>query len=98
MNFKVVLLPRDRRELLEGWVWYEDKQKGLGDKFKKEVYDTINHILSYPEHYPLKTRIYREAVEMIFPYIVIYRVLKKEKMIVVLSIFNAGRNPKEKYK
>ena len=71
MNFKLVLLLRARFELLDAWEWYEDKQTGLGDKFKKEVYSSFNQILKHPEHYPRKTGRYREALIDIFPYVLI---------------------------
>ena len=98
MSFAVVLLPRARQDLLEAWDWYEDKQIGLGDRFKDELYDTLHHIESHPEHYPVRKRSYREALVNIFPYLIIYRILKKDKLVVVSSIFHTSRNPRKKYK
>jgi len=98
MSFKPILLARAKEDLLEGWRWYEDKQLGLGDKFKKEVSDAINQIRLHPEHYPQKKRPYREAVVKIFPYVIIYRILKKEELIVVSSVFHTSQNPRKKYK
>ena len=98
MNFNPLFLPRARNELIEAWEWYEDKQTGLGDKFKKAIFETINHIVSNPAHYPLKRRPYREALVDVFPYVIIYRVISKDKIIVIQSVFHASRNPKSKYK
>ena len=98
MSFKPVLLDRARHELIEAWEWYEDKQTGLGDKFTKEVYDSINHIANHPKHFPERKRPYRESVVKIFPYVIIYRILEKEKLIAISSIFHTSRNPRKKYK
>ena len=98
MNFTPLFLPRARNELIEAWEWYEDKQTGLGDKFKKEVFAVIDHITAYPAHYPLKKKPYREALIDVFPYVIIYRALSKEKVIVIQSVFHARRNPRNKYK
>jgi plasmid stabilization system protein ParE len=98
MSFEPILSARAHRELLEGWKWYEDKQQGLGDKFKKEVYDAIAYIILHPEHFPQRKRPYYESLIKIFPYLIIYRVLKKERFILISSIFHASQNPRKKYK
>jgi len=98
MSFSVILLSRAKHELLDAWEWYEDKQPGLGDRFIEETYKTIQHIQKHPEHYQQRKRLYREALTDIFPYLIIYRVLKKEETIVVSSIYHTSRNPRKKYK
>jgi plasmid stabilization system protein ParE len=98
VSFSPVILSRARQELLESWEWYEDKQLGLGDKFSKEILDTIRDIALHPEYYPQRKRPYREAVTHTFPYVIIYRILKKEKLVVISSVFHTSRNPKRKYK
>lgn len=37
MNYSFLLLPKAQSEILEAWEWYEDKQPGLGDRFKNGV-------------------------------------------------------------
>ncbi len=98
MSFSVILLSRARNELLEAWEWYEDKQPGLGDRFKEEVYKVLHNIGKHPAHYQQRRRNYREALTDIFPYLIIYKVLKKEKLVVVSSIFHTSRHPGKKYK
>ncbi len=98
MSFSVVLLARAKHELLDAWEWHEDKQAGLGDRLIEEVYKTVNNIQKNPAHYPQRKRHYREALTDVFPYLIIYRVLNKEKTIVVSSIFHCSRNPRKKYK
>ncbi len=44
MSYKIILHPRARKELVEAWIWYEDKQFGLGDRFENEVYNRIEEI------------------------------------------------------
>jgi plasmid stabilization system protein ParE len=98
MTYELVLLKRAKEELINSWEWYEDKQPGLGDRFKDEIYACLHNLATQPEHYPIRKSPYREALVDIFPYLIIYRILKKEKYIVVSSIFYASRNPKKKYK
>lgn len=51
MNYTVAFHPRARKELLEAWIWYEEKQFGLGDRFENEVYNRIDEIQNDPERY-----------------------------------------------
>ncbi len=97
MSYSIILLRRAYNELLKSWLWYEDKQEGLGDRFKELVYAGLSDIEKHPERYPVRKRPYHEARLNIFPYLIIYRVNKKNKTIIVSSIFHARRNPKRKY-
>jgi plasmid stabilization system protein ParE len=97
MIYNIELLLRARLELLEAWEWYEDKQIGLGDRFKEQVYRCIRLIEKYPERYPERKKNYMEASVKIFPYLIIYRIHKRKKIIVVVSVFHTRRNPRKKY-
>lgn len=98
MSYKHVLLARARNELLEAWIQYEERQTGLGDRFKNEVYKRIHEIEQHPERYPERKKFYRETMIKIFPFLIIYRIDKKEKHVIVSSIFHGKRNPKKKYR
>lgn len=49
MSYKTIFLLKARLELLEAWEWYEDKQLGLGDRFKQKLYKRIEQIILYPD-------------------------------------------------
>lgn len=98
MSYSIELLLRARQELLAAWEWYEDKQPGLGDRFKEQVFKSIFDIEKYPERYPERIKNYREASVKIFPYLIIYRIRKRNKLIAVISIFHTRRNPRKKYR
>ncbi len=60
MNNSFFQLPKAQKEILKAWEWYEEKQRGLGDRFKNEVAKKIRTVAQNPLHYPLKGK-YREA-------------------------------------
>ena len=33
MSYRAILQPRAIKEFLDAWIWYEEKQPGLGDRF-----------------------------------------------------------------
>ncbi len=97
MIFSSELLSKAKSEFIEAYKWYEDRQPGLGEKFKRQIYDCIKIIEEHPERYPERKKKYREGFVNIFPYLLIYRIYKRKKIIAILSVFHTGRNPKKKY-
>ncbi len=98
MTFSTEFLIKARLELIEAWTWYEDKQPGLGDRFKQQVYNCIDKIEREPERYQESKKNYRQVSVKIFPYLIIYRIHKRKKVIAIVSIFHTRRHPKNKYR
>jgi hypothetical protein len=84
--------------MAESWEWYEDRQRGLGDRFVKEVILRIGEIEKSPEKYPNRYKLYKETMVEIFPFLLIYKLNKKRSLIRIVSIFHTSRNPRKKYK
>ncbi|UOY04989.1 type II toxin-antitoxin system RelE/ParE family toxin [Muricauda sp. SCSIO 64092] len=84
-------------DIARSYKWYEEKSEGLGLRFVDEVEATINYVSKYPEHFQIKSKKpYREAVLKVFPYVVVYEINKKEKSIVVYSVFPCKDDPDKK--
>ena len=97
MSFTSIFLLRAKQELLNAWVWYEERQTGLGDRFKDEIFKHIKQIEQTPDRYRERKKPYRETRIKNFPYLIIYRVEQKKKLIIISSIFHTSRNPRKKY-
>ncbi len=95
--YSSILSGRAQREILTSWEWYEERQRGLGDRFIEEVLNKINTIERNPDAFSIKHKSYREAALAVFPVVVIYRVNKRQKSIKVVAIFHTARNYKNKY-
>lgn len=98
MIYKSILLLRALNELFEAWEWYENRQVGLGHRFRTNVNKKIKEIENHSTRYPNKKANFREAQINSFPYLIIYKIDNKQKKIVIVSIFHTGRNPSGKYK
>jgi hypothetical protein len=77
MSFRVELHPQALQELKESYQWYEERSAGLGDRFISFVNKRISQIAQDPERYPKKKGNYREIGTEVFPYTIIYEVIKK---------------------
>lgn len=97
MSYRVEFLARGRKELLDAWEWYDDRLPGLGDRFMREVNKRLQQIEKTPERYVERRKGFRETKVKVFPYLIIYRIQKRKKIIAISSIFHIRRNPKVKY-
>jgi plasmid stabilization system protein ParE len=95
--FSIVFTARAHRNITETWSWYEDRQRGLGDRFVKELENRLQKIAVTPERFPIRTNPFRESPVPVFPYLIIYRVIKRSKIIRVIAVFHTSLNPKKKY-
>jgi len=86
------------KEVRESFDRYEERSDGLGLIFTVAIDDAISSISNDPEAYTNRKGNTREFVMDKFPFIIVYRFLKKENLIYILHIFHTSRRPKLKYK
>lgn len=98
MSYISAFSTRAQKEIAEAWEWYEDRQPGLGDRFTSEVKKRIKEIEQNPKRYAEKISPYRETRTKVFPYLIVYRIKEKQKVIVIVSIFHGYRDPLKKYR
>ena len=87
---------RVQKEIAKSWEWYEERQSGLGDRFVKEVLTKIKLIEQHLERYPTRHKSYKETPIAVFPFLIIYRLNTRKKIIRIVSIFHTSLNPKRK--
>ncbi len=51
MNYTYQIHPLVEKDFEEGYIWYEERQKGLGERFINAVDAKIKQILQSPEAY-----------------------------------------------
>ena len=98
MNYQIAFHSLAEKEYTEAYHWYEEEQKGLGDRFEKMVEQRLQQILQHPEHYSISKASYREVSVEVFPYTIVYKLNKKKKIIYVVAIYHHKRNTKSKYR
>ena len=98
MAYKIELSEEAVREYTEAYIWYEEHQQGLGERFTENVEDSLQTIAIHPEYYSIRKYNYREARIKTFPYTIVYEIIKKEKLIHVAAIYHGKRNPIKKYR
>jgi len=83
-------------EIVEAFLYYEEKRTGLGEEFLMHLDTYFERIKNNPKHFPQKRKPYREAFIKRFPFIIIYEIIKEK--VIVYAVFNTWKNPEKKKK
>lgn len=67
MSYTTKFSSKARIEFLEAWIWYEDRQPGLGDRFKEEILKGIHLVEQNPARYPIRKKPFHEKPLRYFP-------------------------------
>jgi plasmid stabilization system protein ParE len=92
MRRQVIFDLEARLEFEEAIACYNDREPGMGDRFKAEVQATIQRILKDPERFPLRGRKVRHApVHTFKKYTILFHI--NPDFIGVAAVFHGARNP-----
>ena len=72
--FKSIILPLALEDIREAAIWYNNQQKGLGNRFTNQVRDKVHFIQQNPNTYKVRHANVRTAVLNIFPFMLHYTV------------------------
>jgi hypothetical protein len=98
MAYSFIINDEAIKELTKAFLWYEEQQLGLGKEFRTEVYTKIDKVCNNPFHYKIHSKKFHEALTERFPFLIVYFVDEKNKLVIVTAIFHTSRNPKGKFK
>jgi plasmid stabilization system protein ParE len=87
-----------QKEVRKSFDWYEERSEEAADRFLEAIDEAVVAISINPEAYQNRKSNTREFVVDKFPFIIVYRFLKKANTVYILHIFHTSRNPKFKYK
>lgn len=96
MRYAVSIEFEAKQELAEATNWYEEKSKGLGDKFIDYFLEAIDYLEKRPFDFPKIEGEYRQVVLNTFPYVIIFKV--EANHVFIIAVFHTSRNPTKKYR
>jgi len=88
---KVVYRDAATRDYLDALDWYEERQPGLGQAFRRAIRQAEKRLIGFPESSPLVDRDFRGCLIRRFPYQLIYRF--EDDVIRVYALFHCAQNP-----
>jgi mRNA-degrading endonuclease RelE of RelBE toxin-antitoxin system len=96
MAYQVLVHPLAEKEFIDAFLWYEERLPGLGLRFQGEIDIHLNLISKTPLSFPKTKRNFREIKVHTFPYLIVYKILVKRKIILISAFHHTSRNPKTK--
>ena len=91
MGSGLIFLPEAKQDLVDGFLWYEDKALGLGLEFLRSIEACILSIQRQPLMYQPVHENYRRALIRRFPYLVFYQ--HESGQTVIFAVFHCAQNP-----
>ena len=96
MVYPVIFATGAKNELQDSYYWYEEQQKGLGERFLLIIERAVSLLAKFPFAFPEKIKTYREYSINKFPYVMIYEVDNEHNTVYILHIFNTYQNEEKK--
>ena len=84
-------LPEARIEFTEAVEFYENKQSGLGERFKNEIIEACSTILAHPLLWREREGGFRRVNCPVFPYYIAY--FTRGQTILITAIAHERRHP-----
>ena len=91
MSYSLSFCPEVEDDAINGYVWYEDKAKGLGEEFLRVFYASVGDIPRNPLLYKKVYKDFRRCLLRRFPYAIYFRI--EEQRVVVFGLFHCARSP-----
>jgi hypothetical protein len=89
MNF--TFHPDARIEFINSIAFYERSREGLGLRFSREIYATINRVTLGPAAWPQLTENTRRCLTRRFPFGVVYEI--RDEDILIIAVTHLNREP-----
>lgn len=87
----VEFLPAAQREVEDAYLWYEQQEPGVGERFLKVLGETLLQIKTQPDWGTPHIRNTRKVQIEKFPYTVIYR--EETDKIAIYTVAHGSRKP-----
>ena len=96
MSYEIIFLDPASEDLEDAFSWYESKRKDLGLELVIEIETYLELIKNNPylfEEHKDKSNLHRVPLVR-FPYLILYWIVEKEKIVYIDAVFHSKRKPK----
>lgn len=95
MDYKIIISVDAENDTNHAYIYYEDIQNGLGERFLSELVEFYQKIKDHPTYFSFvsKTQTIRSVALKIFPYKIVYEI--DGDKIYVFAVYHFRKNPDE---
>lgn len=98
MTYNVIIKAEAHADALHAYLYYEEQQQGLGEKFLDTLIKRYEDLTLHPVHYgfinkdPLK--VLRDVRLKSFPYVIVFEIINYD--VIVYAVHHHKSHPKRK--
>jgi hypothetical protein len=95
MDYKIIISVDAENDTNDAYIYYEDIQNGLGERFLYELVEFYQKIKSHPTYFSFvsENKTIRSVALKVFPYKIVYEIEGNE--IYVFAVYHFHKNPHE---
>ena len=99
MAYNVIVRDEAYSEALEAYLYYEEKQEGLGERFLAAVQILYKQLATNPDYYIIltsdKKKVLRDVKLKDFPFVIIFEIRTKD--VFVYAVHNTHKDLPKKF-
>lgn len=88
--YRAIILPLAKQDISKNAKWYEQKQKGLGKRFLKEIRSKVTYIKNRPKAVVIRYNKIHCVVLEVFPFMIHFSVDDSLKLVVISAVFHTS--------
>lgn len=96
MTYSITIKKEAYLDALDAYLYYEEQQSGLGERFLNELASRYKQLERHPQHYSIvasdKEGTFRSVRLKSFPYLIIFSI--SEDLVTVYAVHNTYKKPK----
>jgi toxin ParE1/3/4 len=89
---RIVISDEAQADALNAFSFYEERRRGLGERFRDHLDHAIGSVQRSPERYPEVYRDLRRRLVERFPYAIFYRIYPG--VVLIVALMHAKQNPR----
>jgi plasmid stabilization system protein ParE len=95
MTLQVRFEAEAEAEFNEAISWYDSQADGVGQRFAREVRDTLSEAVKDHERFPFVGPTTQKIKMLDWPYSIYFTLLENAPVLIVVSVFHGSRSPAE---
>jgi hypothetical protein len=94
MKFSISIVPKAEEDILESLDWYNQEKPNLGFEFFDQLTEALGIIKQDPKLFAVRFKTVRAAPLKKFPFLIYFKILESENLVIILGALHTSRNPK----
>ena len=100
MAYNLIIKEEADADALEAFLYYQDRQNGLGERFLQSIQDIYTKLETNPQFYSIlktdKKKIFRDIKVSDFPFVIIFEIIDND--VIVYAVHSTYKKQPAKFR